>query len=76
MTNTLLKPEVPVAPRQGGTGYMHGLDLLRVIASVCVVLTHLVIKYSSSEGPPLSMSRFERVQIHAAGGLGMTSPLF
>lgn len=41
MTDTLLKPEVQAPPRQGA-GYMHGLDLLRVIASVAVVLTHLV----------------------------------
>jgi len=60
-------------------------NAMRMINRICgvlvagcglVVLTHLVIKYSSGEGPPLSMSRFERVQIHAAGGLGMTSPLF
>jgi peptidoglycan/LPS O-acetylase OafA/YrhL len=42
MTDTLLKPEVQATPGQNSTGYMHGLDLLRVIASVCVVLTHLV----------------------------------
>lgn len=49
MTNTLIKPEVPVTPRQGGAGYMHGLDLLRVIASVCVVLTHLVAWFTLRE---------------------------
>ncbi|GLY48175.1 acyltransferase [Lentzea sp. NBRC 102530] len=40
MTDTLTKPVVPPAAKPA-TGYMHGLDLLRVIASVCVVLTHL-----------------------------------
>jgi peptidoglycan/LPS O-acetylase OafA/YrhL len=42
MTDTLLKPEVQTTPGRSGVGYMHGLDLLRVIASVCVVLTHLI----------------------------------
>ncbi|MFD4672868.1 acyltransferase family protein [Lentzea sp. NPDC058450] len=40
MTDTLTKPVPPVAERQP-SGYMHGLDLLRILASVGLVLTHL-----------------------------------
>lgn len=37
-TTTLDRPEVATR----GTGYLHGLDLLRVVASCAVVLTHLI----------------------------------
>ncbi|WP_158850547.1 acyltransferase family protein [Saccharothrix deserti] len=42
---TLERPEVAAK----GTGYLHGLDLLRVVASCAVVLTHLVAWFALNQ---------------------------
>ncbi|MBY8850921.1 acyltransferase family protein, partial [Saccharothrix sp. MB29] len=41
----------PVAAAERGTGYLHGLDLLRVFASSSVVVTHLVAWFSFARQP-------------------------